>query len=64
MSEQMPVSRSVPLPVRISADADRPFRSKAITHFGPSRSVVSLEADHPFRSKPITRFAADRVLSG
>ena len=35
--------------VRISVQADQRFRSKAITRFAPTRSLVSVEADHPFR---------------
>jgi hypothetical protein len=49
--------------LRISADSDHPFRSKAITHFGPSRSAISLDVDQRFRSKPITHFGRDRALS-
>jgi hypothetical protein len=49
--------------MRISADSDRLFRSKAITDFGPSRSPISLDVDQPFRSKPITHFGRDRALS-
>jgi hypothetical protein len=47
-----PASRDL---LRISLEADHPFRSKPITHFGRSRSLISLEADHPFRSKPISQ---------
>ena len=34
------------LPVRISAEADHPFRTNPITCFGASRSPISVEADH------------------
>lgn len=40
--------------LRISLEADHPFRSKPITHFGRRRSPISLEADHSFRSKLIS----------
>ena len=35
-------------------EADHSFRTKAITRFGPSRSVISVQSDHACRSMPIT----------
>ena len=35
-------------------EADHSFRTKAITRFGPSRSVISVQGDHAFRSMLIT----------
>jgi hypothetical protein len=40
--------------VRISAQADHPFRTMSITYFGPCRSPISVEGDHPFRCMAIT----------
>ena len=41
------------LPGAYFGEADHSFRTKAITRFGPSRSLISVQGDHLFRSMPI-----------